>query len=133
MTHEEREYLAACMRLAVITMAVASNTLLSGGSMMVFPGREWRGTTPEAEGVDATRLEAAVKFLEENVGQDDIQRLVIVRHGCIIWKGPDFDHRHGVWSVAKSFTSAVLGLLTDDGKATAESPVGRASYSLFRS
>jgi len=36
----------------------------------------------------------------------------------MVWKGPEIDKVHGVWSATKSFTSTVLGLLIDDGKAT---------------
>jgi CubicO group peptidase (beta-lactamase class C family) len=36
----------------------------------------------------------------------------------MVFKGTNIDKVHGVWSLTKSFTSTVLGLLIDDGNAT---------------
>jgi CubicO group peptidase (beta-lactamase class C family) len=85
---------------------------------MVFPGQHWQQTKSEAQGVDSTKLKAAVTYLENNSGPDGVRELVIIRNGCMIWKGADIDKMHGVWSLTKSFTSTVLGLLIDDGKAS---------------
>ncbi len=83
---------------------------------MAFPGERWEEATPESRGVDSRRLELAVEYLRQRSGADGVDQLVIVRDGRIIWRGPSIDARHGVWSVTKSFTSTVLGLLVDDGK-----------------
>jgi len=85
---------------------------------MVFPGQSWQETEPEAQGVDSNKLKAAVSYLKDNSGSDGVKELVIIRNGRMIWKGTDIDKIHGVWSLTKSFTSTVLGLLIDDGKAT---------------
>ncbi len=85
---------------------------------MVFPGEQWQEATPESQGVDSERLGSAVTYLKENSGQDGVKELVIVRNGRMIWKGTDIDKVHGVWSLTKSFTSTVLGLLIDDGEAS---------------
>ena len=85
---------------------------------MVFPEEHWQETKPEAQSVDSTKLKAAVSYLKDNSGPDGIKELVIIRNGCMIWKGADIDKMHGVWSLTKSFTSTVLGLLIDDDKAT---------------
>ena len=92
---------------------------------MVFPGRDWEEATPESQGVNPTKLEEAVKFLEKHSGPDGVKEAVIIRDGRMIWKGPEIDKRHGVWSVTKSFTSTVLGLLVDDGKCTLDTPARR--------
>ena len=47
-----------------------------------------------------------------------------MRHGCAIWQGPEEGEGHGIWACTKSFTSTVLGLLIDDGKATLETLAG---------
>ncbi|MFC1634802.1 serine hydrolase domain-containing protein, partial [Planctomycetota bacterium] len=57
-------------------------------------------------------------YLKNNSGPDGVKELVIIRNGRLIWKGANIDKKHGVWSLTKSFTSTVLGLLIDDGKAT---------------
>ncbi len=101
---------------------------------MVFPGQDWHKARPEEQGVDSAKLEAAVSYLEAHSGSDGVKELVIVRNGYMIWKGPDIDKRHGVWSLTKSFTSTVLGLLIDDSKATLDTlakdhvPAMAASY-----
>ncbi len=38
----------------------------------------------------------------------------------MVWKGSNIDKVHGVWSLTKSFTSTVLGLLIDDDRVTLE-------------
>ncbi len=84
----------------------------------VFPARDWQQVTPESQGLDAARLQAAVDYLRENTGPDGVKEVVIVRNGYLVWKGSSITKVHGVWSATKSFTSTVLGLLADDGKAT---------------
>ncbi len=90
---------------------------------MVFPGADWQQATAESQGLDSNRLEATVSYLRDNSGPDGVNELVIIRNGYMIWKGSNIDKVHGVWSLTKSFTSTVLGLLIDDGKATLETLV----------
>lgn len=86
----------------------------------VFPGQDWQRAGPESQGVDAVKLEAALDYLRENSGPDGISQVMVIRNGYAIWQGPEVDKVHGIWSCTKSFTSTVLGLLIDDGKATLE-------------
>ena len=90
---------------------------------MAFPGAQWQEVTPEAAGLDSVRLKEAVRHLETSVGRDGSRELLIVRNGKIVWQGENVDHVHGVWSCTKSFTSAVLGLLIEDGKCDLETKV----------
>jgi CubicO group peptidase (beta-lactamase class C family) len=90
---------------------------IAASSTMVFPGQSWQEVKSEAQGVDSTKLKAAVSYLKNNSGSDGVKELVIIRNGCMIWKGADIDKMHGVWSLTKSFTSTALGLLIDDNKA----------------
>ncbi|HSW02568.1 MAG TPA: serine hydrolase [Sedimentisphaerales bacterium] len=85
---------------------------------IVFPAADWRRSSPESQGLDSSQLEAAADYLRQNSGSDGVNQLVIVRNGRMVWKGAEIDKVHGVWSMTKSFTSTVLGLLIDDGKAT---------------
>jgi CubicO group peptidase (beta-lactamase class C family) len=66
--------------------------------------------------VDAAKLKQAVTWLAEHAGPDGATEMVIIRHGYLIWKGPDSDAYHPIWSCTKTFTSTVLGLLVDDQK-----------------
>ena len=93
--------------------------LLAGET--VFPGEQWLEATPASQGVDPAKLRAAVTFMEENFGPDGARELVIVRNGYLIWKGPDCQAYHEIYSATKVFTSTVLGLLVDEGRCTLES------------
>lgn len=83
---------------------------------MVFPDSDWKETTPELQGLDSNRLKEAVDWLDHNTGPDGAKEIVIVRNGYLIWKGPEIDNYHKIFSCTKVFTSTVLGLLVDDGK-----------------
>jgi CubicO group peptidase (beta-lactamase class C family) len=87
---------------------------------MTFPGRDWEQVSPESQNIDSARLNDAVSYLKDNTGRDGVNELVIIRNGYMVWKGTNIDKVHGIWSLTKSFTSTVLGLLIDDGKATLE-------------
>lgn len=89
-------------------------------SKMAFPGEAWEEVTPESQNINSARLNDAVSYLKENSGRDGVNELVIIRNGYMVWKGTNIDKVHGVWSLTKSFTSTVLGLLIDDGKASLE-------------
>jgi len=90
----------------------------ASGSNMVFPGRQWTEGPPDSQGVDAAKLAEAVAYLKEHSGGDGVRELVIIRNGVMIHHGDDIDKVHGVWSLTKSFTSTVLGLLIEDGEAS---------------
>ncbi len=100
----------------------------------VFPGADWEEATPESQGVDSVKLDAAMEYLANVCGSDGTTQSVVIRNGYMIWKGSDIDFRHRTWSCTKSFTSTVLGLLIDDGKCTLDTlakdhlPVLAAQY-----
>jgi|YNPNPStandDraft_1061719.scaffolds.fasta_scaffold01189_6 CubicO group peptidase (beta-lactamase class C family) len=102
----------------------------SSSGEIVFPGAEWEETTPESMGLDGRRLDEAAAVLAAKVGRDGAKRLVIVRHGRVVWKGSESDRRQGVWSMTKSFTSTVAGLLIADGKCTLDTKVADVLPSL---
>ena len=87
---------------------------------MTFPEEQWEERAPETQGVDPAKLRAAVEYLEKNAGRDGVRELAVIRNGYLIWKGPDIDRVHGVWSCTKPFTSTTLGLLIDDRKCRLE-------------
>jgi len=101
-----------------VMMVSINKPVVAASSKMVFPEEQWQETKPEAQGIDSIKLNAAVSYLKDNSGSDSVKELVIIRNGVMIWKGSDIDKMHGVWSLTKSFTSTVLGLLIDDKKAT---------------
>jgi len=89
-----------------------------GASKCVFPGATWEQVTPESQNIDSVKLQAAVDYLRKAAGKEGVKRMVIVRNGRMIWRGPEADKPQGVWSVTKAFTSTAHGLLIEDRKCT---------------
>jgi CubicO group peptidase (beta-lactamase class C family) len=106
--------------ILIVVLALSLGAKAAGA--MAFPGKDWEEATPESQGIDSTELNAAISYLRNNSGRDGVNELVIIRNGFMVWKGTNIDKVHGVWSLTKSFTSTVLGLLIDDGKATLDTP-----------
>ncbi|MCD4710898.1 MAG: beta-lactamase family protein, partial [Bacteroidales bacterium] len=90
----------------------------------VFPGADWEEKSPESQNVDSQKLDDAMSYLAGECGAAGTDQVVVIRNGYMIWKGSDIDNMHNVWSTSKSFTSTVLGLLTDDGKCTLDTYAG---------
>jgi len=82
----------------------------------IFPDKDWSEATPASQGVSAVKLREAVAYMDRQFGSQGAKELAIIRNGYLIWKGPDIDAYHNVWSATKVFTSTVLGLLIQDGK-----------------
>lgn len=82
------------------------------------PGAEWTISDPAAEGMDAATLAGARDYAF--VDGRNTQGVVVVRNGKIVseWYAPgeDADSWAASWSVAKSFTSAAIGIALDEGK-----------------
>jgi CubicO group peptidase (beta-lactamase class C family) len=108
-----RIYRIILLLLPILATAVRP---AEGADESVFPGAAWQQATPESQGVDSAKLQAAVDYLREAAGREGVKRMVIVRNGRMIWRGPEADKPQGVWSVTKAFTSTAHGLLIEDGK-----------------
>lgn len=89
----------------------------------VFPDKIWEAATPESQGVNSAGLNAAMKHMESLVGTDGVSQTVVIRHGQMIWRGEHAESWHNVFSCTKSFLSIATGLLVDDGKISAETPL----------
>lgn len=83
-----------------------------------FPEEEWRGSSPEEQGLSSERLEEMMSFIDENYLH--IESVIVIRNGYIVFEqypSPDYDARtrHFLFSVTKSFTSALIGIAHDQG------------------
>jgi CubicO group peptidase (beta-lactamase class C family) len=82
-------------------------------------------STPEAQGLSATALDAFIGALDAS-GQE-IQTLILLRHGQLVleeeWAPYRLQDRHALYSVSKSFTSTAIGLLVEEGKLTIDDKV----------
>jgi len=110
------------VRMGVVLLIVAMGGRAVRSDQMAFPGEAWDEVRPESQNVDSTKLTAAVDYLRDHSGRNGVKRLIIIRNGRSIWKGPEADVRQRVWSVTKAFTSTAHGLLIEDGKCTLETP-----------
>jgi len=86
---------------------------------MTFPGKDWVAASPEAQGVHPAKLQTAMDYLARSLSEHGGAGTVfIVRNGSASWQGLESDREFQVFSATKSFTSTMLGLLIDDGKAS---------------
>lgn len=82
----------------------------------VWPADDWEVSDPETEGMDGDKLEEAAAYCEDH----GCRAVVVVRHGRIAWErywgGWDEDSTDNSWSMAKSITSALIGIAIAEGK-----------------
>jgi hypothetical protein len=64
------------------------------GQETVFPGDRWEQVAPESQGVDPAGLEEAIGQLRNAAGPDYVAEMLVVRHGRLIWSGPNIDRQH---------------------------------------
>ena len=97
----------------------------SGGtSDVIFPMPDWQEATPDEVGLDKDKLDAARDY-SESVGGFC---LVVIRDGKLVYEdyynGATRDSRQKTWSIAKSFTSALVGRMLQRGEiASIDQPV----------
>ena len=105
---------------AVFLFFLAVATCPVGGAEKnpVFPRKTWQQATPESQGIDAVKLQAALDYLRAAGGNNGVKRAVVIRNGRMIWQGPEAGEAQRVWSISKAFTSTAQGLLIEDGKCT---------------
>jgi CubicO group peptidase (beta-lactamase class C family) len=80
-----------------------------------WPNDDWREKTPAELGFDPTALQAAADYETQ---YSSTQALLIIRHGYIAlekyYGGFSATQRHESYSMAKSFSSALLGIAIDE-------------------
>jgi CubicO group peptidase (beta-lactamase class C family) len=84
------------------------------------PTEEWPRSSPQQQGIDATRIKQLVTTIRENREIRNIHSLLIVRNGRLVLEEyfgeHDADELHELQSVSKSFTSALVGIAIGKGK-----------------
>ncbi|MFX1506720.1 MAG: serine hydrolase [Promethearchaeota archaeon] len=84
-------------------------------------GIDWPRSTPEEQGLDSTVLEGIVGFGGNDI--EGLDSLLVIRHGQLVFEeyypgdGYHFtpESRHILFSVTKSFTSALIGIAIEEG------------------
>lgn len=112
-----RRVIAVVAMVAVMVLTVHTPGAVTAARATTVPGSDWEVTSPAAEGMDPTVLDAARRYAFAD-GRNT-QGVVIVRHGRIAqeWYAPGSgpDSYGASWSMAKSFTSALIGIAIDEG------------------
>ena len=82
-----------------------------------WPGNTWQVVDPARANMDNVKLQQALDYAF--VENRNTQAVVIIRHGVIVAeKYSDDKNRFSLatsWSTAKSFTSALIGMVIDQG------------------
>jgi CubicO group peptidase (beta-lactamase class C family) len=88
------------------------------GAPPVVPGATWQVDTPERHHMDDATLARARSYAFQD--GKHTQGVVVVRDGAIVaeWYAPGADEQSWAasWSMAKSVTSALVGIAIDEGK-----------------
>jgi CubicO group peptidase (beta-lactamase class C family) len=99
-----------CMRVALLAVVVFGCSS--------EPAWEWPVATPAEQGMDAATLEGARTYAFQPGKYT--QGVVVTRRGMLVaeWyeEGRDASSYAGSWSMAKSFTSALVGIAIEEGK-----------------
>ncbi|MFW9800726.1 MAG: serine hydrolase domain-containing protein, partial [Candidatus Thorarchaeota archaeon] len=83
-----------------------------------WPSDEWRTSTPTEQGVDTTKLDEMMRYIETNALR--IDSILIVRNGYLVFEEyPSSLYSPGdyhiIHSCTKSFTSALVGIAIQNG------------------
>ncbi|MDI6857658.1 MAG: serine hydrolase [Dehalococcoidia bacterium] len=107
---------AACSDNEDESTAPAAATATTPAYSITWPADDWETSEPETEGMDGDRLDGVADYCDEH----GCRAVVIVRHGRIVWErywdGWDKDSTDNSWSMAKSITSALVGIAIAEGK-----------------
>lgn len=82
-------------------------------------------STPEAQGVSSTAIEAFVDAVERDV--EALHSFMLLRHRHLVaegwWEPYRPEDQHMLFSLSKSFTSTAVGLLVAEGRLSIDDPV----------
>jgi CubicO group peptidase (beta-lactamase class C family) len=118
-------------RLALVPLALlllGTAALPPQPSGVAWPTKRWPVGPPGAD-VDRSGLDEATRALFEPIGRGgvpDTRALLVVQHGRIVWErfadGFDAASRFRSWSMAKSVTNAMAGVLVREGGLSLDGP-----------
>ena len=83
-----------------------------------WPTNGWLNSTPEEQGMDSSRLNGLIDYIEdENI---PIKSAIVVKNGYVVLEHYFYSFQnenttHALYSVTKSFTSALVGIALDQG------------------
>ena len=95
-------------------------------------------TSLQKEGLSEEKFKAALHALGSACGSDDLQALVVIKNGKILWQGREAHRLFDIYSCTKSITSLAFGILLDEGACSLDTlaadfiPEMRLNYSEVR-
>ncbi|MFX0061923.1 MAG: serine hydrolase domain-containing protein [Candidatus Hermodarchaeota archaeon] len=108
--------------LVLISVLFLSLTNVVPGTITLkqdyWPSPDWQSTTPEAQGMNSDQLNQMNEYIAIN--DYPIDAVVIIRHGYLVFEEYyntqyDEDRLHTLYSVTKSFISALIGIAIEEG------------------
>jgi len=89
----------------------------SSSARAYWPTEDWKESTPEKQGMDPNLPFDLQRYIDKELPH--IRSVLILRHGYLVferyYRGFHQDSLHDVWSVAKGFTSALIGVALKEG------------------
>jgi CubicO group peptidase (beta-lactamase class C family) len=114
-----KQFLAKYKKALLIGLPIlTAGTIGTIFAVILFstPTFEWKFSTPEEQGMNPALIEDMLNYAESN---GDTYSIIIIRNGYIVAErylnGHELNDRIDVWSVTKSFTSALVGIAVDRG------------------
>jgi CubicO group peptidase (beta-lactamase class C family) len=102
--------------IAVPAIAAGTGATAATDPATVFPGDDWETATPEEVGLDPAVLDEIAVAAD---AEWDSNCFAVVRHGRLVgewyWNDTTHDSAQEVFSVTKSFTSALVGIAQAQG------------------
>jgi len=107
----------SCRPLMLLWLAAALLVSCGGTGPRLTESGEWQTSTPEQQGMLSERL---AQLFAAVVQQDlDVHSILIIRHGAIVAEGYAHPYQqdtvHELFSVTKSFVSALVGIAIENG------------------
>ena len=106
-------------RITIAALAVIIAIFLACGILSSDnDSGEWKTASPESQGLDISILSALdAKILAGDYGE--VHSLLIIRNGYLVYekyyRGYNAEQQHRLYSVTKSFTSALIGIAIGQG------------------
>lgn len=101
------------------------NSLSKSPTRDYWPTDEWETSSPEEQMMDSEKLDNLLAHIEEE--QLPIDSVLVIRHGYLVqeqyFQNYTRNKLHQVWSVTKSFTSALIGIAKEEGYLTLDQKV----------
>jgi CubicO group peptidase (beta-lactamase class C family) len=107
-----------CIAITLTGCATINNKSQPTSSKPNYPQDQWQSSTPQALGLNAEKVNAAMDQLNAICNDLGNKRALLIYKGKVVWAGDNANTVTHIWSCTKSFMSTCLGLLWDDGKCT---------------